>query len=64
MVTLADVFDFIFGCHHGQLSRVFTIDGRTYQVCCNCGARFTYSLSNMRIQRPMQSLEAQNATIS
>lgn len=37
---------FVFGCHH-SLSRVFTIRGRTYQVCCDCGAEFDYSWEHM-----------------
>ncbi len=40
--------DFLFGCHHSNLSRVFTIDGRTYRVCLSCGAEFDYSLKYMR----------------
>lgn len=48
MESLARAYDFLFGCHHGNLSRVFTIDGRTYKVCCECGAKFDYSLDNMR----------------
>ena len=43
--------DFLFGCHHRNLSRVFTIDGRTYRVCCDCGAEFKYSLRNMSIEQ-------------
>lgn len=42
-------FDFVFGCRHAELSRVFTIGGRTYRVCWSCGARFHYSLANMRM---------------
>ena len=37
------VFDWIFGCHHGHLSRVFTIGRKTYQVCLGCGAELQYS---------------------
>jgi hypothetical protein len=40
-------FDFLFGCRHGTISRVFTIRGRTYQVCCDCGATREYSLETM-----------------
>jgi hypothetical protein len=39
--------DFLFGCPHRSLSRPFTINGRTYEVCLDCGARFTYSLETM-----------------
>jgi hypothetical protein len=51
MVRLVTALDFLFGCHHSHLSRVFTIDGRTYRVCCDCGAKFAYSLATMSIER-------------
>lgn len=35
-------------CEHPRLSRVFTIDGRTYQVCLECGAEIAYDLEIMR----------------
>jgi len=44
-------YDFAFGCHHRNLSRVFTIEGRTYRVCCGCGVSFKYSLENMSMER-------------
>ena len=47
MEGLIKPLDFLFGCHHGNLSRVFTLEGRTYRVCCDCGAKFDYSLENM-----------------
>ena len=47
MYWLAKVYDIIFGCHHGNLSRVFTIGGDTYIVCCLCGIKFPYSLDSM-----------------
>jgi len=45
------VADYIFGCHHKALSRVFTIGRKTYQVCCDCGAEFEYSLKTMSHRR-------------
>ena len=48
--------DFLFGCHHCQLSRVFTIGGESYQVCCDCGAKFAYSLQTMSIVRRLPSV--------
>lgn len=51
MATVTAILDFIFGCHHVQLSRVFTIQGETYKVCCDCGAKFAYSLDTMSIKR-------------
>lgn len=51
MEKLVAVLDFVFGCHHRHLSRVFTIGGRTYRMCCDCGTKFNYSLENMRMER-------------
>jgi len=58
MQAMVVIFDFLLGCHHGHLSRVFTIDGQTYKVCCDCGAKFNYSLENMCIERPTRALGA------
>jgi len=46
---LANALEFAFGCHHTKLSRVFTIEGHSYKVCCDCGATFRYSLDRMSI---------------
>jgi hypothetical protein len=46
---LAHVLEVAFGCHHRKLSRVFTVDGDSYRVCCDCGATFHYSLESMSI---------------
>lgn len=51
MTFLLAVLDFLFGCHHVHLSRVFTIQGETYKVCFDCGAKFAYSLETMSIAR-------------
>jgi uncharacterized membrane protein len=51
MDILLAALDFAFGCHHKNLSRVFTLDGHTYRVCCDCGARFGYSLKTMSVER-------------
>jgi hypothetical protein len=40
MKTLLAVFRFVFGCRHRHLSRVFTIQNRTYKVCFDCGREF------------------------
>ena len=55
-MTFITLLDFLFGCHHSNLSRVFTIRRRTYRVCCDCGAEFVYSLQRMAIER--QSTQA------
>jgi len=51
MAFLMAVLEFLFGCHHAHLSRVFTIKGETYKVCFDCGAKFAYSLKTMSIVR-------------
>ena len=51
MEIILVVLDFLFGCHHVHLSRVFTLKGETYKVCCDCGAKFAYSLETMSIER-------------
>jgi hypothetical protein len=51
MNALLSIFDFIFGCHHSHLSRVFTIKKRTYQVCVECGQEFQYSWELMHSMR-------------
>ncbi len=50
--------DFLFGCHHSNMSRVFTIGGRSYRVCCDCGAQFGYSLESMSIRKRGSSVSA------
>jgi len=30
---------------------VFTLKGETYKVCCDCGAKYAYSLETMSIER-------------
>jgi len=52
VTPLANVLDLAFGCHHSHLSRVFTLKGRSYKVCCDCGKDFDYSLQKMSIVRP------------
>jgi hypothetical protein len=50
-MKMENLLDFLFGCHHSNLSRVFTIRRRTYRVCCDCGAEFDYSLQKMAVER-------------
>jgi hypothetical protein len=49
---------FAFGCHHRQISRVFTIKKRTYQVCFKCGQELEYSWVSMH---PLRSSVAPNS---
>jgi hypothetical protein len=40
--NLQQAFGFLFGCWHRNLSRPFTLSGRTYEVCLSCGKEFAY----------------------
>ncbi len=43
------IYDLLLGCPHKNIGRPFTLDGRTYRVCCDCGHEFAYSLESMSI---------------
>ena len=55
LARLLVILDSVFGCHHGHLSRVFTIGGETYRVCFDCATKFEYSLETMSIERRLPS---------
>jgi len=57
MKLFSGVFQFIFGCRHRHLSRVFTIKHRTYRVCFDCAREF--DLPDVRT--PGRSSGADNA---
>jgi hypothetical protein len=40
MSLFSNLFQFVCGCRHLHLSRVFTIKRRTYRVCFDCGLEF------------------------
>ncbi len=52
MKYINTAMDWLFGCHHTNLTRVFTIRERSYKVCCDCGHEFNYSLETMSIAPP------------
>jgi hypothetical protein len=52
MKPLRWFFRFALECHHDQLSRVFTIEKRTYQVCLECGKECEYSWGLMHSSSP------------
>lgn len=54
----ASALDLAFGCRHRKLSRVFTIRGHSYKVCCDCGATFNYSLEHMSMRGRRRLLKA------
>ena len=47
MNPFARIFQFVFGCHHRHMSRVFTIKKRTYKVCFDCGEEFDLPVAQM-----------------
>ena len=51
-ITTLDFPVCLWGCHHSRLSRVFTIERRTYQVCFECGQKFDYSWTLMHPVQP------------
>ena|SRR5215467_10143266 len=40
--TLQRVLEIFFCCWHRNISRPFTLSGRTYEVCLECGKQFAY----------------------
>jgi hypothetical protein len=52
MKSLTWAFRTVFWCHHSEMTRVFTIKERTYQVCLDCGQEFEYSWSRMHSMGP------------
>jgi hypothetical protein len=57
MKSLLRILQSAFGCHHGQMSRVFTIKKRTYRICFQCGQEFDYSWASMQ---PLRSSSSAN----
>jgi hypothetical protein len=47
--AIANFFsEILFGCSHTQLTRPFTLDAKTYEVCLDCGKQIYYSAQEMR----------------
>jgi len=63
MDLLISVFESLFGCRHGNLSRPFTIEGQTYKVCMDCSSHVFYSPDTMKPLRAseVRRLRAQQA---
>ena len=57
MKLFSSVFQFLFGCRHRHLSRVFTIKRRTYKVCFDCGQEFDLPSAHI----PVQSANSRSA---
>ncbi len=48
MRVLRNAVSSVFGCRHGRLSRLFTIQRQSYMVCLDCGHKVFYSPAEMR----------------
>ena len=46
------VLERVFGCWHRNVSRPFTISGRTYEVCLDCGKQFAYARVDFQHNAP------------
>lgn len=40
--------EILFGCSHSRVTRPFTINDETYEVCLDCGKQIYYSAQEMR----------------
>jgi len=47
-VTFNFFYEILLGCHHDRLTRPFTIEQQTYEVCLDCGKQIYYSADAMR----------------
>jgi hypothetical protein len=50
--------EILFGCTHSRVTRPFTIDEQTYEVCLDCGKQIYYSPTEMR---PLTAWEIRRA---
>jgi len=46
--------EILFGCSHSRLTRPFTLDDETYEVCLDCGKQIYYSAQEMRPLTPRE----------
>jgi hypothetical protein len=50
MAIIPAILDFLFGCHHLQLGRVFTLQGETYGCAVTAARDLHISLETMSIE--------------
>jgi hypothetical protein len=46
--------EILFGCTHTRVTRPFTLDSETYEVCLDCGKQIYYSPIEMRRLTPFE----------
>ena len=64
LLAHSGMLEFAFGCRHDQLSRVFTINRRTYKVCYECGHEVDYSWARMHNLRPARVMKQPQVVIA
>jgi hypothetical protein len=64
MDMLSTVYNFVFGCHHNDVTRVFTIKDHSYKVCLDCGQQVEYSLQDMRPKTRSELREAARTALT
>ena len=55
MIRLATM---AFGCRHKHMSWPITLEKRTYEVCCDCGAEFDYSWEMMSCKHQREASQS------
>ena len=46
--------EILFGCTHTRVTRPFTLEHETYEVCLDCGKQIYYSATEMRRLTPFE----------
>ena len=46
--------EILFGCTHSRVTRPFTLENETYEVCLDCGKQIFYSPTEMRRRTPFE----------
>jgi|KBSSwiStaDraftv2_1062776.scaffolds.fasta_scaffold1225869_2 hypothetical protein len=66
---VARMFSLLFGCRHRRLTRPITPArkpgapaGGTYVACLDCGNRFHYDVTNMRMGEQISRKDTRNAS--
>ena len=55
----ARILESLFGCRHENMSRVFTINLRTYRVCLDCGLERDWHPRQMKYWTPPNQMKVE-----
>jgi hypothetical protein len=70
-----NIWDLLFGCHHSNLSRIWTLPvtvgrgfrmgrKRSYKTCLTCGAELPYNLDQMRLETPQEARQRRKEVLA